>query len=138
MGCPEGELSVTLVGDDEIAALAGRYGRAPRPTDVLAFSMLEGPGADHRGSALGDVVISVETAERQAQERGVPLDEELRDLLIHGALHVLGMDHERGPADAREMRALEAHLRWLLAELAPTLASRGTGARRRPARPGGG
>jgi rRNA maturation RNase YbeY len=117
LGCPDGELSLTLVRDPEIAELAGRYGRAHKPTDVLAFSQLEGPGAAHRGSALGDVVISLDTAERQARERGVSLDDELRDLLIHGVLHVLGMDHERSPADAREMRALESHLRWLLGTL---------------------
>jgi probable rRNA maturation factor len=117
LGCRDADLSVSLIGDAEIAALAGRYGRTAKPTDVLAFSMLEGPGADHRGRALGDVVISIETADRQARGRGVSLDEELRDLVIHGVLHVLGMDHERGPTDAREMRVLESHLRWLLAEL---------------------
>src|SRR5262249_15961066 len=77
LGCPDGELSVSLIGDAEIAELAGRYGRPHRPTDVLAFSMLEGPGAIHRGAALGDVVISVDTAERQARRRGVSLDDEL-------------------------------------------------------------
>jgi probable rRNA maturation factor len=117
LGCPEAELSVSLVGDAEIAALAGRFGRPPRPTDVLAFALREGPGAEHRGACLGDVIISIDTARRQARARGVPLAEELRDLLIHGVLHLFGMDHARG-ADARWMRELEEHLRWEIARYA--------------------
>lgn len=114
MGFPEAELSITLVSDARIAELAGRFGRPHRPTDVLAFSMLEGEGAEHRGACLGDVVISLDTAARQARARGASLDDELRDLLIHGVLHLVGMDHER-PADARHMRVLEDHLRWEIA-----------------------
>jgi len=114
LGFHEAELSITLTSDDAIAQIAGDFGRARRPTDVLAFSLLEGPGAAFRGEALGDVIISVDTAERQAQERKVALGTELRDLLIHGVLHVLGMDHERA-ADRHRMRALEDHLRWTLA-----------------------
>ncbi len=116
MGLADVELSITLTTDAEMVELAGRFGRPARPTDVLAFSMLEGEGAEHRGEVLGDLVISVETAERQARERGVPLDGELRDLLIHGVLHLVGMDHERSP-EARTMRELEDHLRWTLDEL---------------------
>ena len=116
MGKTDVELSITLTSDAEIAELAGRFGRPPRPTDVLAFSMLEGQGAEHRGELLGDVVISLETAERQAGERAATLDHELRDLLIHGVLHLLGMDHERA-ADARAMHELEDHLRWTLEQI---------------------
>lgn len=116
MGFPDAELSITLTSDDEMAELAGRFGRPSRPTDVLAFSMLEGEDTAHAGAALGDVVISLDTAERQARARRVPLDRELRDLMIHGVLHVVGMDHQR-PDDARNMRALEDHLRWTLERL---------------------
>ena len=116
LGSTDAELSITLTNDREIAELAGRFGRPPRSTDVLAFSMLEGEGAEFRGDLLGDVVISLETAARQAAERGVPLDREVCDLLIHGVLHLLGMDHERA-AEARAMRELEEHLRWILDEL---------------------
>lgn len=116
LGFHEAELSVTLTTDDAIAQIAGDFGRDRWPTDVLAFSLLEGPGAEFRGDALGDVIISVDTAERQARERGVTLGAELRDLLIHGILHLLGMDHERD-TDARRMRSLEDHLRWTLAAL---------------------
>ena len=113
LGFVDAELSLTLVDDEEIAELCGRFGRARIATDVLAFSMREGPGAEFGGSCLGDVVISVETAERQAEARGVPLDDEIGDLLIHGVLHLVGLDHER-PHEAREMRQLESHLRWEL------------------------
>jgi probable rRNA maturation factor len=113
LGFPDAELSITLVDDPTIASLAGDYGRTRKPTDVLAFSMLEGIGAEHRGEALGDVVISLDTAKRQADERNVSLDQEVRDLTIHGILHLLGMDHE-DPTDALGMKALEDHLRWEL------------------------
>jgi len=113
LGFPDAELSISFVDDPTIATLAGDYGRTRKPTDVLAFSMLEGAGAEHRGAALGDVIISLDTAQRQADARGVSLDEEVQHLTIHGVLHLLGMDHE-DPADAVGMRALEAHLRWEL------------------------
>jgi probable rRNA maturation factor len=118
LGSTDAELSISLVSDPEIARTASRFGRPFRPTDVLAFALREGRGAAHRGACLGDVLISVETAESQAREARRPLDAELRDLLIHGVLHLLGMDHETGPADARRMRALEEHLRWEIARLA--------------------
>ena len=116
MGCHEAELSITLTSDQAIAQIAGDFGRERRPTDVLAFSLRDGPGAEFGGDVLGDVIISVDTAARQARERGVTLDAELRDLLIHGILHLLGMGHER-ESDARRMRSLEDHLRWTLAGL---------------------
>ncbi len=116
MGFLDAELSITLLNDREVAELAGRFGRDRSPTDVLAFSLLEGPGAEHRGAALGDVVISIETAERQAKERRTGLDTELEDLLIHGVLHLVGLDHQR-PHEARDMRELEDHLRWTLEQL---------------------
>ena len=117
MGCSAAELSISLVDDETMARLAGRFGRAERPTDVLAFPLAEGPGARFSGDCLGDVVLSVETAGRQAAERGVSIDAELMDLVIHGILHLLGMDHRNGP-DTRRMRALEAHLVWELGRLA--------------------
>ncbi len=116
LGFHEAELSVTLTSDEAIAQIAGDFGRQRRPTDVLAFSLLDGPGAEFRGDALGDVIISVDTAARQARRRGVTLAAELRDLLIHGILHLLGMDHDRD-SDARRMRSLEDQLRWTLVEL---------------------
>lgn len=115
MGSTDAELSIALVGDSEIARLAGDFGRRRRATDVLAFAQREGPG---HGSerVLGDVVISLDTARRQAARRGVTLERELRALLIHGCLHLHGLDHVRR-ADRARMRALERHLEWELARL---------------------
>jgi probable rRNA maturation factor len=113
LGCPDSELSITLVDAPTMAELAARFGRPRRPTDVLSFSLREGEGAEFRGACLGDVVLCVELADEQARERGASLDAELRDLLIHGVLHLLGMGHELS-AEARAMRELEDHLRWEL------------------------
>jgi probable rRNA maturation factor len=113
LGWTDAELSITLCDDAAIARLAGDYGRPRRATDVLSFPSAEGTGAEYAGELLGDVVISLDTARRQARARGVPLARELDTLLVHGVLHVLGMDHARA-ADRSRMRALEAHLRWEL------------------------
>jgi len=110
----DAELSVTLVDDAAIAELNGRYRGRPRPTDVLSFSLLEGPHAERRGALLGDVVISLETAARQASRAGRSLDDEVLRLLIHGVLHLVGHDHEDA-ADARAMRAAERRVRRALA-----------------------
>jgi probable rRNA maturation factor len=97
-----GELSIALVDDDEIRSLNARWREIDRPTDVLAFAQREG---DEHGPSelLGDVVISVPTAKRQAVERGHSLDREIAELLVHGLLHLLGYDHERSPSEARRM-----------------------------------
>ena len=113
LGHVRSELSVALVDDAEMRELNGAWRGKPRPTDVLAFSMLEGEGAEHRRRLLGDVVISVETAAAQAAARHRGLDEELTRLLIHGLLHLIGYDHE---SDA-EARVMEAEQRRLLREL---------------------
>ena len=96
---------MALVSDPEMRRLNARWRKQDRTTDVLAFAQ-EGPA---RG-LLGDVVISIPTARRQARERGHSLPDELRVLLIHGVLHLLGYDHERGGIAARRMRRQEAHL----------------------------
>ncbi len=100
------ELSILLLDDAAIAALNHVYRGRPRPTDVLAFSLLEGAHADRRGDLLGDVVIGIETAARQARARRRRLDDQVARLLVHGALHLVGYDHLRG-AEARRMRAQE-------------------------------
>ncbi|MHA7837240.1 MAG: rRNA maturation RNase YbeY [bacterium] len=109
VGQGRSELSVALVDDSEIAALNARWRGKPRATDVLSFSLLEGDFATHRGALLGDVVISVETAARQASERHRSLDEVVTRLLIHGVLHLIGHDHEED-AEARRMRAEERRI----------------------------
>lgn len=96
------ELSLALVGDEEMRSLNREWRGKDRPTDVLAFPQAE-PGEASPGGLLGDVVVSVPTALRQAAARGHGADEEIRTLLVHGILHLLGHDHERSPSDARRM-----------------------------------
>lgn len=107
------ELSVALVSDREIRALNRRYRGRDRPTDVLAFAQREGVGGAPAG-LLGDVVISIDTARRQAAAARAPLYREGERLLIHGLLHLLGYDHERSAAEARRMQRRERLLAtWL-------------------------
>ena len=109
----DAELSLVLVSDREMRALNRRWRGRDRPTDVLSFAQREGPGGAPDG-VLGDVVISVAPARRQAAERGSTLAREADRLLIHGVLHLLGYDHERSDAEARRMRRRELALaRWL-------------------------
>ena len=108
------ELTVSLVDDAEIQRLNRDDRRTDRPTDVLAYAMREGRRAPGDEWVLGDVVISLQTAARQAQRRGASTAAEVRSLLIHGVLHLLGYDHERSTRDARRMKAMERRLEKLL------------------------
>jgi len=105
----DAELSIRLADDSEIAAYNARYRGREGPTDVLSFSLVEGRHAERRGALLGDVVISLETAARQARRSRRSLESEVLRLLIHGALHLVGHDHVRA-AEARAMRAEERRL----------------------------
>jgi probable rRNA maturation factor len=109
LGQPRAELSLALVDDDTIAALNARWRGRRRTTDVLSFALAEGDHAGFRGRLLGDVVISVDTAARQAARARRSLDDELLRLLVHGVLHLLGHDHQRAEP-ARAMRAEERRL----------------------------
>src|SRR5215468_9982082 len=101
------EVSLRLVGDAQIHALNRGYRRKDRPTDVLAFAQREGPTAAVHPALLGDIVISVDTARRQAR-RG--LYRELIHLASHGLCHLLGYDH-RDAAEEAVMNARAAALR---------------------------
>ncbi len=109
-GEPGSQLSLSLVDDEEIRALNRDYRDKDRPTDVLSFAMREGEGGALHPELLGDVVISVETAERQAAEAGHSLDEELLALAVHGLAHLLGEDHATADEE-RRMFGWEALLR---------------------------
>jgi probable rRNA maturation factor len=98
----KGEVSLVLSGDRRVRALNARYRGKDKPTDVLSF-----PG-DGGEAGLGDIVISVETAARNARALGRTLPQELDVLALHGFLHVLGYDHE---TDDGTMDRLEARLR---------------------------
>lgn len=87
------EVELTLCGDEDIRALNRQYRSLDRPTDVLSFPMLDFDMPQVPVS-LGSIIISVETARRQAQEYGHSLKRELCFLCAHAALHLLGYDHE--------------------------------------------
>lgn len=98
-----------VLGDDAfLCDLNATYRNVPTPTDVLSFPQVEFPAGPNRGAAdvLGDVVISVETAARQAEAHGHGLQAEIEVLVVHGLCHLLGWDHE-DPTDAIAMRAVE-------------------------------
>lgn len=97
-----GEVALVLTRDPAVRDLNARYRGKDKPTDVLSFP---GPGGD---GGLGDIMISVDTAERNARRRGRALQRELDVLALHGFLHVLGYDHE---TDDGTMDRLERRLR---------------------------
>lgn len=113
LGLSDAELSVVLCDDAFISPLNAQWRDKPTATDVLSFPQNE-PG-EPMDPVLGDIVISVQTATRQAADQGHPLEDELRVLLVHGLLHLLGHDHI-DPDDARRMAVEEARL---LASLSP-------------------
>jgi len=98
------ELSLLLTDDAEIRQLNKTYRNLDQATDVLSFPQDEDAVNESGDTLLGDVVISVETAARQAEEHYLSFNEELILLAIHGILHLLGYDHERSPQDARIMK----------------------------------
>lgn len=100
--------------DDGIRRLNREWRGKDRPTDVLSFPLQEGE-LSSVGDALGDVVISLPTARRQAAENGFTIVEEVDRLLVHGILHLVGYDHEVSPREARRMQRQERKLRALVA-----------------------
>jgi len=102
LGRPSGAVEILLVDDAEIRRLNATWRGVPRRTDVLAFPM-EVPGG---GGLVGQIVISIDTAARQARGVGVPLAAELELLVTHGVLHLVGYD-DRDPVEARLMHERE-------------------------------
>ena len=101
----EGAVSVLLTGNDEIRRLNREFRQKDKATDVLSFPSGQVNG---HGGVAGDLAISVETAAREAERRGHPLEIELKVLLLHGVLHLAGWDHE---TDSGEMSEKEEALR---------------------------
>ncbi|HEY6327336.1 MAG TPA: rRNA maturation RNase YbeY [Candidatus Cybelea sp.] len=117
VGEPESALSLTLVGDAAMRTLNREYRGKDRATDVLSFS-LDGAANLPAERLLGDVVISVDTARRQAQEYDATLQREIYRLLIHGLLHLMGHDHAAAP-ERRVMQKEERRLADSIALLWP-------------------
>ncbi len=112
-GARSADVSVLLADDATVHALNRDYRGQDKPTDVLSFAQRDpSPGFPTRPSipgvreALGDVIISVDTAARQAEERGREIEDELALLTVHGILHLLGYD-DSTEEGAEEMRARE-------------------------------
>lgn len=111
----DGDLTIRISGDEFLQSLNREHRGIDEPTDVLSFGMISGSedesfdDHDEDGEYLGDVAISVDAARRNAALTGTPLDRELRHLVTHGVLHLLGFDHEAAE-DAALMRAREVEL----------------------------
>ena len=111
LGYPRAELSIVIVDNEGIQEINRDYLQRDWPTNVISFAMQEGEGAGLNPLVLGDVVISAQRADEDASEAGVPFEHELWFLLLHGILHLLGYDHERGTEEqAREMEAKEREI----------------------------
>lgn len=112
------ELTVALVDDDAIRRLNLSYRGKDKPTDVLSFATGE---TDHPElkDYLGDIIISVETAERQAREAGIAVLQETVMLVVHGTLHLLGLDDET-PREQRTMMRVQDEILKQLQEKIPS------------------
>ncbi len=111
IGCAEKEISISFVDDEAIRLLNLQYLRLDKPTNVLSFSLEEGECGKINPGLLGDVVISVDTALRDAKQGGFTLEEEILFLIIHGLLHLTGYEHvETSRANALKMKKREKEL----------------------------
>jgi len=118
LGCNPAVLSVVFTDDTEMRRMNRKHRGKDKTTDVLSFP-LDDTTPLLQTRLLGDIVISVPTAKKQAKEYGVPLREELLRLLIHGFLHLLGYDHEN--VSRQKARAMERKEEELFSALVPVL-----------------
>lgn len=109
---PDAEVSVRFTGDDEVRGLNQAWRGKDKATNVLSFPMIDavqlGRLAQAEGEALlGDIVLAHGVCAQEAAVKSVPVADHARHLVVHGMLHLLGYDHERGEADAEAMERLE-------------------------------
>ena len=105
LNCLDKEISILLMGDDDIRQLNKEFRDYDKPTDVLSFPQNSDEDPPIPGEMiLGDIAISLDKAKIQAKEHGLKLKEELILLLIHGILHLLGYDHEISEHEEKKMR----------------------------------
>jgi probable rRNA maturation factor len=114
LGYPDAQLSILIVDDDRIAELNATYLNRTGPTNVIAFPMQQGECSGVTPNLLGDVVISADTACREADQAGMEAIERLNQLLIHGILHLIGYDHIHSEAAAAAMEQKSAQLMALI------------------------
>ena len=110
LSLPDAELSILLVEDAQIRELNRRYLQRDKPTNVLAFPMRKGEYATLHPHLLGDLVISVETAQRQSRRFGLNPMQMIILLMVHGILHLIGYEHEGAKKGAREMALKQKEL----------------------------
>ena len=113
-GLRDAEVSVLLTGDRAMRTLNRRYRGKDRTTDVLSFPLRGGTFSRVQRRLLGDIVICLPVAARQARAAGETLLDEIDRLLVHGFLHLLGYDHEQSGREARRMEERERRLREAL------------------------
>ena len=113
LGKEDREVSLVFVDDKGITDINREYLGRDYPTNVIAFAMNEGEFGDINPSVLGDIVISAETALRDARSEDLSSDDELDYLMIHGILHLLGYDHEL-PTEAEDMTKKEKEVFFAL------------------------
>jgi probable rRNA maturation factor len=97
-----GAVSIALSSDAVVSELNGQFRGKPKPTNVLSFPA----GAGAPDDQLGDVILALETVEREATEQSIPFEHHLQHLVVHGIAHLLGYDHDT-PTAADEMEAIE-------------------------------
>ena len=114
---PDGELSILIIDDPQIAILNKEYLNRQGPTNVIAFPMHDGGFGDLNPHLLGDVVISVETARREGGDAGISTHARLSQLLVHGILHLFGYDHEKDDDEARRMEEKSDELLEMLRQI---------------------
>jgi probable rRNA maturation factor len=111
LGCSDSEISLLLVDDDQIRDINKNHLNRDRSTNVISFAMTEGAYGHIHPEMLGDIILSVETAARDALTGHLDFMDELEFLLIHGLLHLLGYNHENtGDDEAEKMQNREREL----------------------------
>lgn len=103
----DSEVSVTFASDEEVRALNARWRGKDEPTNVLSFPMAETEGELAGAQLLGDVILARGVCEREAADKGIAVSDHAAHLVVHGTLHLLGYDHERGDEEAEMMEAAE-------------------------------
>jgi len=105
-------ITFIITDNDYIRTINRDYRKKDSPTDVISFAYREDPfpGIEDVQEELGDIYLSIERAREQAEEYGVTLADELKRLIVHGMLHLLGYDHETSPEDEAVMRAKEEEI----------------------------
>jgi probable rRNA maturation factor len=111
LNCADKEVSISFIDDENIRQLNKQYLGRDSATNVLSFSLREGECGDINPQILGDIIISVQTAQRDAVKGKLSIEQEIDFLLIHGILHLLGYNHENTtPKETNIMRQKEKEL----------------------------